>query len=67
MPKGCYNPSSMRWVSDQVDKVLPRGNPVREHIHGHWHSMAGVYASMTGNEGQAKIEFDRAQKKFDSS
>lgn len=58
--KGCYNPSGMRWVSDQVDKVLPPGNALREHIHGHWHGMAGCYATITGNEEQAKVEFDRA-------
>lgn len=69
MPKqgGCYNPSGMRWVSDQVDKVLPRGNPVRQHIHGHWHQLAGGYAMLTGNPEQARIEFNRAESKFNSS
>jgi hypothetical protein len=27
--QGCYNPSGMRWASDQVDKFIPRGNPIR--------------------------------------
>lgn len=57
---GCYNPSGMRWVSDQVDKVLPRGNAVRQHIHGHWHQMAGGYALLKGDSQQAKKEFNRA-------
>ena len=53
MSKGCYNPGPMRWVSDQVDKVIPRGNPVREHIHGNWHSLAGGYATLKGDTVQA--------------
>lgn len=57
----------MRWVSDQVDKVLPRGNPIREHIHGKWHEMAGGYALLKGDKRQAEIEFNRAEQKFNSS
>ena len=50
-----------------MDKVIPPGNPVREHIHGKWHENVGHYRTLTGNHEAAKVEYNRAQQKFNQS